>query len=181
MAFGFPHSVSICTIDPLEHTLTLGMLNAIDNVTCPTIVKVGDWSLPLSPIPTEDRARPIASLGGWLQLGEGLVIPDGAKLQCGNYFPPGGGMDWHTDSGQPGWRLYVFNNTTTADSGKHSHFRYRGLDISEGDIGAYVFETGVGCWHAIESRCHRMSCGLQIPKSLADDLCNRTILEIGVK
>ncbi|HEY7530217.1 MAG TPA: hypothetical protein VIC56_06035 [Gemmatimonadota bacterium] len=79
------------------------------------------------------------------------------------WYPPGGYMAWHTNSGRPGWRMYV---VWTDDPGR-SFFRYRdprtGAIVTSFDTGFDVrlFEIRADrpLWHAIRSDTHRFSLG----------------------
>ena len=76
-------------------------------------------------------------------------------------------MDWHTDSGMPGWRLYAYAYDPFLLGGV---FRYGAERVVESLSGLYLFETGIGCWHAVESFGHRYSIGIQLPAELAKQL-----------
>lgn len=155
-------------IDVHAHALPRAMLASLARARPVEARREGGWVLPLGVAPDVDRARPAAKYWGTIaeQL-YGYASPVGGRLQCTNYFPSGGGMGWHTDSGMPGWRVYVFR--CSAGSGS-STFHYCDQTFVEGVVGAYVFETGVGCWHAVESRRDRFSCGMQVPEPLAREL-----------
>lgn len=157
----------VTRIDPRTHSLTCAMLAALERVQPVEAHREGGWALPLNTTPPDgDRARPKAKFWGTIseQL-YGYLPPTGGRLQCTNYFPCGGGMEWHTDSGMPGWRVYVFRGEAGS-----STFYYRDQAFDEGPFGAYVFATGAGCWHAVESRRDRFSCGVQINETLAREL-----------
>lgn len=157
----------VTRIDPQAHVLTRNMLAALARAQPVETRCEGGWVLPVGDMPEVDRARPSAKYWGTIaeQL-YGYAPPVGGRLQCTNYFPSGGGMEWHTDSGMTGWRVYVFRCIGDGSS----TFRYRDQTFIEGAVGAYVFETGVGCWHAVESHRDRFSCGVQIYETLAREL-----------
>lgn len=155
-------------IDPQAHELTRAMLGALSSATWRPPLKSAGWNpnlIGFAP-PDADRSRPREFYVGELDQMPLFPAPTGTRLQCRHFFPEGGGMDWHTDSGQPGLRLYVyvyrFGNGV---------FRYADdVTYFEDRSGAYVFETGPHCWHAIRSDGGRLSCGLTIPLSLAESL-----------
>lgn len=155
----------IARINPRKHALTAAMLAALERANTPLTSIVGAWCLPLGPMPTGDLARPNGQYRGILHTLSGFVAPPGGRIQCHNYFPPGGGIDWHTDSGLPGWRVYVFLGREGT-----STFHYQEHAFDEPAEGAYAFETGVGTWHAVESYRARFSCGLQLPEPLAQEI-----------
>ncbi len=85
-------------------------------------------------------------------------------LDSGHFlYPPGTSMGWHTNSGAPGWRLYV----TRTDSPGSSFFRYR--DPRDGRIVTTTDDTwnfrlfritaDEPLWHAIASQTNRFSFG----------------------
>lgn len=98
-----------------------------------------------------------AALGG----GEWKVIPSGHF-----WYPPGGYMGWHTNSGAPGWRLYV----THAEVPGASFFRYRTPDTREivtcvdheWDARMFLISADRPLWHTIHSDTHRFSLGYKI-------------------
>jgi len=145
------------------------MVLALHRVTVrPEPAKKGDWRGELGELPTPEVSRPITTWMAPVQL-EGVPLPPGTRLQCANYYPPGGGIGWHTDFAYPGWRVYV--HTSDAPG---TVFRYGNDTILEGTVGGYVFETGPACWHALVSAGHRLACGLQIPPALANELVAAT-------
>jgi hypothetical protein len=124
------------------------------------------WNVPVpEEWPQVDRARPSESFARRIAVIDGIDVPAGCRLQCRNYFPDRGGMNWHTDSAQPGWRIYVYRYAVGGGT-----FRYCRQRFDEYLSGAYVFQTGVDCWHSVVSYGDRYSCGLEIPESLARQL-----------
>ena len=79
------------------------------------------------------------------------------------WYPPGGYMAWHTNSGAPGWRMYV---VWTDDAGR-SFFRYRNPRTGEivtspdsgFDVRMFEIRADRPLWHAIRSDTHRFSLG----------------------
>jgi len=83
-------------------------------------------------------------------------------------YPPTGFMEWHTNSNEPGKRLYI----TYADEDKKSFFRYRDIQTSKiitdyDDKGLTfrefpVYNNPPYLWHAVGSNCNRYSFGYTI-------------------
>lgn len=98
------------------------------------------------------------------------TFDEGSKLSfvCSGHFwyPPGGYMGWHTNSGAPGWRVYL----THTSEPKKSFFRYR--DPSDGkivtsydaswDVRLFRIQPNVPLWHAVYSETDRFSLGYVI-------------------
>ncbi len=155
---------TVHAIDPTRHPLPAALVCALPVDEFPFALRRGAWDLPLATHPVEDVARPISSYAGTLALK--LEVPPDCFVGCANYFPTGGGMAWHTDSHRPGWRLYVFRLRAGT-----ACFRYNAHVYDErAGMGGYVFETGADCWHAIEAHGPRVSCGLKIPETLAQEI-----------
>ncbi|MBA2565730.1 MAG: hypothetical protein H0V09_09950, partial [Gemmatimonadetes bacterium] len=79
------------------------------------------------------------------------------------WYPPGAYMAWHTNSGAPGWRMYV----SYAEEPGRSFFRYRepgsGEIVTSRDdrLNVRLFEIRADrpLWHAVFSDTHRFSLG----------------------
>lgn len=79
------------------------------------------------------------------------------------WYPQGGYMGWHTNSGAPGWRIYI---THARESGK-SFFRYREPDTGqvitsmddEWNVRAFRIDPAIPLWHAVYSDTDRFSLG----------------------
>lgn len=106
--------------------------------------------------------------------GKGLSVSNSGHF----WYPPGGYMSWHTNSGCPGWRLYV----TYAEQPGKSFFRYR--DVASGSIvtsydDTWDFRMFEICrerplWHAVYSDTHRFSLGFVIrPRSLRESAARK--------
>ena len=75
-------------------------------------------------------------------------------------------MAWHTNSGVPGWRLYI---SYAQEPGK-SFFRYRDPDTDEivtsvddeWTVRLFAIRADKPLWHAIYSETHRFSLGYMI-------------------
>mgnify|MGYP003394236701 CR=1 FL=1 len=79
------------------------------------------------------------------------------------WYPPGAYMAWHTNSGAPGWRIYL---THAAEPGR-SFFRYRRPTDGEivtsldhaWDVRLFRIDPEVPLWHAVFSQTDRFSLG----------------------
>ena len=148
-------------IDPTAHEIGRTLIAQVDAIeTFPYALKTSGW-VSVNTMPFIDRPHPGTSYAGVLNTP--YVDFPGCVWGCGNYFPEGGGMDWHTDSHRPGWRVYV-HKLFSGDA-----LMYYGTRVfrETPGIGAYVFRTGPGCWHAVETTGPRVSLGLKIPEVLA--------------
>lgn len=135
--------------------------------------------------------RPCAATSGWR--GVGVVKPKGDRVRpreqqvfqgialelrhipgtaprCANYYPRFGGLDWHTDSADPGWRLYVWRREGR-ESTMPSRFYYCDRVFEEcARAGGYVFRTGPECWHALDVADVRISAGLKVSEEMAREI-----------
>ena len=99
----------------------------------------------------------------------GLVVGSSGHF----WYPPGSYMSWHTNSGVPGWRVYI---NYAEEEGK-SFFRYRDPSTSkivtlmdkEWNIRIFRITSASPLWHAVYSNTNRFSLGYIIYKeSLAE-------------
>lgn len=156
------------------HRVTQAMVAAL------TALEFGERHCPSTPgwvgvspvLPPFDCPRPRTEcvlLGVPMRLDVPSCVP-----KCANWYPPLGGLNWHTDSGQPGWRVYMYRRKGTWSCGVTSFYYRRGTierSYQETELmGAYVFEVGPGCWHALDVRDERFSCGLEIPGRMVGEL-----------
>ena len=82
------------------------------------------------------------------------------------WYPPGGYMEWHTNSRNPGWRFYI----TYVDKPGKSFFRYRDpisgeiITIYDKQWNFRLFKVSLDklLWHAVYSNTHRFSIGYTI-------------------
>lgn len=167
----------ILEIDPRGHRLPLFLLASlrasIARAGVPFASRSLTWKSQLRPFGPwsedwSDRTRPVDTYAGGFEASWAGENPcDGCWGGCHNFFPPGGGMGWHTDSGRPGWRVYVHCHGPEPGG---SVMHYREYQIAEPPVGAVLFETGPGCWHAVTTACGRYSLGVQIPDTLVGEL-----------
>ncbi len=162
----------IYKIDPTRHEFTrklVELLRGVDVAAASMRLRdIGTWTQPTLPPPAKDRTRPeeqhlftIDNLTGSVPLDK-----DRQRRQCMNYYPAGGGIGWHTDSAQPGWRVYVFRLLGVAGEYRHCQFLYDEHVFEEmQEFGGYVFEAGV--WHALRAWTPRLVCGFQVSPTFA--------------
>jgi hypothetical protein len=95
------------------------------------------------------------------------IFPRSSGLVVGSsghfWYPPGSYMSWHTNSGVPGWRVYI---NYAEEEGK-SFFRYRDSSTSnivtltdkEWNIRIFRITRTNPLWHAVYSNTNRFSLG----------------------
>ena len=95
------------------------------------------------------------------------IFPGLSRLVVGSsghfWYPPGSYMGWHTNSGVPGWRVYI---NYAEEEGK-SFFRYRDpvtseittLMDKEWNIRIFRITSENPLWHAVYSGTNRFSLG----------------------
>jgi hypothetical protein len=75
-------------------------------------------------------------------------------------YPPGGYMSWHTNSNKPGLRVYAVWSET-GDSGML--WRKNGRIVVDNDKPGWNVRAFVApCWHAVWSKCYRISFGVSL-------------------
>ena len=74
-------------------------------------------------------------------------------------YPPGGGMGWHTNSNQPGWRAYLAWSET-GDSGM-GWLRDGQVVLDYDAPGWNVRLFQVPAWHCVFAHCWRCSIGVR--------------------
>lgn len=91
------------------------------------------------------------------------------------WYPAGAYMGWHTNSGAPGWRMYINHSE---EPGK-SFFRYRDADTheiitspdDEWNVRLFEIRSDKLLWHAVYSDTNRFSLGYMIyPKTLLSSI-----------
>lgn len=157
----------IRSLDVSKFELTRSMVNLLGAVTFEPPVRTGGWerSKVFRAAPVIDSDMPADYYMSKINGPVGFLIPEGCRLQCRSFYPEDGGVDWHTDSSRPGWRLYVYRYRSG-----DGLFRYADLRFIETGYGAYVFKVGEHCWHCLSVTGERLSIGLEIPPSMAMNL-----------
>jgi hypothetical protein len=84
----------------------------------------------------------------------------GESCTAAIWYPPGGFMDWHTNSNNPGKRLYV-SWSETGDSGMKWYRDGEVIDDpDQPGWNARIFDTPQ--WHMIYADCWRFSIGWKV-------------------
>jgi len=124
---------------------------------------VGDWVADIAAgVPAVDRNMPNAKKVALLR----RVLPsiqqyDDVKVRAIHYYPPGGGMGWHTNSAAPGWRVYVPHVGATRPL---SGMLTVGDCFMDRPGFANLFEVaGNRSWHAVFAMTERYSIGVRLP------------------
>ncbi len=99
------------------------------------------------------------------KLAASFDAPYPLRVVCSGHFwyPPGGYMGWHTNSGAPGWRIYISH---AREPGK-SFFRYRDPESGqittswdhEWDVRVFRITPEAPLWHTVWSQTDRFSLG----------------------
>lgn len=93
----------------------------------------------------------------------------GWKAQCANYFPPGGGLSWHTNSSRPGWRVYIPYPLAPAGQAVQSGFvlpGFRRIDDRHGFANVFrIDEDWREDWHAVQAVTGRRCAGFEAPEA----------------
>jgi len=94
-----------------------------------------------------------------------ICAPYDLTITCSGHlwYPPGGYMGWHTNSGAPGWRMYI----SYAEEPGKSFFRYRDPvthDIvtswdERWNVRLFEIRADIPLWHAVYSDTQRFSFG----------------------
>ncbi len=130
----------------------------------PPYLKRGDFFRELlDDPPSENRNRPDGYEFQIMQWRQPEWMPDDATISAVNYFPALGGIGWHTDSGAPGWRVYV---ARPVDPRLPGSFHYEGGAMQDrAGMAIAFFVTGLPCdsWHAVQCDGPRFSVGIRFP------------------
>ena len=88
------------------------------------------------------------------------------SLQGSGYFiyPPDGYMGWHTNSDRPGRRIYA-SWSETGDSGM-LWWRDGRVVVDKDEQGWNIRTFVTPCWHAVWSKCWRVSIGFWVQDGL---------------
>jgi hypothetical protein len=124
----------------------------------------GDWRADIAAGPPDvDRPKPLAYrrqfMAAPVRVGS---MADDTIVSALNYYPPGGsGIGWHTDSGHPGWRIYI-GRPLTAMPGVFLVTGGAFLDVPGLATAFHVSGRAADSWHAVASEGPRLSMGLRI-------------------
>jgi hypothetical protein len=124
----------------------------------------GDWRADVDAgPPAEDRPKPRAFRRQFMERPLRLPsMPDDTILSALNFYPPGGsGLGWHTDTGHPGWRVYLGRPLTHLPG---AFLVPDGIFLDEPGIATAFYVSGKPCesWHAVRAFGARLSVGLRI-------------------
>jgi hypothetical protein len=131
-------------------------------ISTPTTER-GDWRADVDgPPPVDDRPQPFAFRR--LRMQTPLQLPGmngDTMISALNYFPVGGGgLGWHTDTGHPGWRVYMPRLLSPAPG----VFRTPAIDYVDNEklaLAFYVSGDPADSWHAVRSEGGRFSLGVR--------------------
>lgn len=131
------------------------MAAALEAAPRARVTTLGDLGADLaSGPPPEDRDMPTAQAFGAVQRFHFDPGEPGIVVRAVIYYPPHGGMGWHTNSACPGWRAYVPRGDVglllTADG-----------YVLDRPGHANVFQ--VPAWHAVAARGERWALGVLLP------------------
>ena len=158
----------------VSHSLLRRMYVAIAGARPVAVHVEGDWLRDVAGgIPDIDRDLPVARATGHLmglQAAFDTGVP-GTFVRAALYYPPGGGLGWHTNSARPGWRVYVpylpdacpMSGTVTA----HGCFPDR-----HGHANLFNVTEWRQSWHAVYALTERFSVGLLVDQAFVDTLLN---------
>lgn len=91
----------------------------------------------------------------------GKLMPEGVEVRGVNFYPPGGGMGWHTDAGAPGWRLYITRALTDLPGGIMTEFRWY-PDLADKANAFHVTGFWRDSWHAVKTNGARLTVGVRV-------------------
>lgn len=127
------------------------------------------WPEILGGPPDDDLATPRSRVSAWLEdvrQEAHALCTDGVVVRAAWYYPPSGGIGWHTNSNTPGFRAYVVR----APGGVSFMKTADGLFP---DRNAHVNVFGIadgGAWHCVGAHTERWSIGLLLPDALAVEI-----------
>lgn len=91
----------------------------------------------------------------------------GIDFRAALYYPPGGGMGWHTNADAPGFRAYVVRAPGSSGFGTREAF------VPDRDGWTNLFEVGADSWHYVKAEAERWSLGMILPPELARVIIDR--------
>lgn len=146
-----------------EFPLLAELAAYLDRASCPPgpYDARGDWRADVAAGPPScDQPKPLRYRRQFLPTPIRLPLMDSDTIVSAlNYFPPGGaGLGWHTDSRQPGWRVYLARPLGLLPGCFVTPER---VFFDEPGI-ALAFLAGPGAWHAVVADGERLSMGLRI-------------------
>jgi hypothetical protein len=126
----------------------------------PPYAERGDWRRDVTGgPPSVDRPRPLTYRRHPVAT-QRPTMPGGVAISAINYYPAGGsGLGWHTDSLNPGWRVYVAHPLTEVAG----EFMTADEIIADEPGVALAFRVGAPeSWHAVRTEGPRLSLGIRV-------------------
>lgn len=152
-----------------NHALLQQAAAFLDTVAPPELFNVaewerGDWRGDVDGRPPlRDRPQPLSFRRQRLACSprlDGIEMGD-AQISALNYYPVGGGgLGWHTDTGHPGWRVYIAR-PLTAMPGVFLTVESAFIDAPGTALAFLVSGEPCASWHAVRSLGPRLSLGLR--------------------
>jgi hypothetical protein len=94
----------------------------------------------------------------------GIPDMDEIMITAPGYYPPGGGVGWHTDGFNPGWNIYAVR------ASGHSRFLTADAAYEDEDGIANIFRVCKGAWHAAFAEDERWVLGVRVSDRLAEEI-----------
>jgi hypothetical protein len=119
--------------------------------------------------PTTNRNRPHAFNHRSVPPPRPPELPGDTVISAIEYYPEGGGLGWHTDSGWPGWRIYIPRPLGAPGT---FYTRLGRFQDAPGIANAFYVSGRPGeSWHAVLAGGPRFSIGLRIVDPHAATAC----------
>ncbi len=109
-------------------------------------------------------SRPSAASSAFISMNRNQIKGLVKNVKGIHYYPPGGGMGWHTNSNNQGWRVYVIR------APGESYFGTLNEEIRDFNGYANIFKVSEDSWHYVRAVDERWSLGVQVPDDLAEQL-----------
>ena len=95
-------------------------------------------------------------------------VPADVRVRAVYYYPEGGGLDWHTNSALPGWRVYVPLVTNVPRSGTRTESGW--FPDKPGCANMFQITNWRDSWHCVEAHTARLSVGIWVAEQRARKL-----------
>lgn len=163
---------AIWQVPATRHPLLAALLELLKNEAPPAGARpIGDFLPYLTTYPPAEHSEASQLFGTYLgHLKEPATMAlrahgvDG-DVRTINYYPPGGGVGWHTNANEPGWRVYTVRATGRSAVGTAEE------DVLDRDGYANIFEiTGPTSWHCVKAWDARWSIGIRVKEEWVKEL-----------